>query len=211
MKCRENNTYNVQNYIFVKDESGELAVQYKHTVKDYYYATVYTLIALPLLAIAGFVFYNTVLAHRGIGMAILGCIVSMLFVIVPLFMLNVSITYWLKPSRNIFYINPESQTITIRINRFKSVSYRTDEIKRFILRPDFSIVKSYVNGRTIIRPLLLYKLTVKTKYSKEVIHTFEMPYLMLWNSNKDVLFKKNCSRISQELANACDSTLVVQH
>lgn len=208
MKCRENNTYTVQNYIFVKDESGGLAVQYRHTFKDYYYATVYTLIALPLLAFAGFVFYNTVLTYRGIGMAVLGCILAMLFVTGPVFLLNVSVAYWLKPSRNVFYVNPKNQTITIRINRFKSVSYRTDEIKRFILKTDFSIVKSYANGRTIIRPLLLYKLTVKTKYSKEVIHTFEMPYLMLWNSNKDVLFKKNCSRISQELAKACGSTLV---
>lgn len=176
--------YTIGNYSIEKFENGNLKIDYKRSLSDYYYIFCYLLFSFPFL----YVFYQiaiNLLEEKFNLNTFFGYLISGTLLIVGLYFASVSFETFIKPTSNVFYIDNSEKVLKIKLNTFKKIKVRFSEIKNFELGANDIMVVSHNNGRTYKRQLYVNRLNLKYTNNKvQRIHQFEKPNLFLSFSEK---------------------------
>lgn len=191
--------YNIGNYSIEKFENGNLKINYRRSLNDYYYIFCYLLISLVILYVCYQISVNLLEKKFNLN-TFFGFLISGILLIVGLYFASVSFETFIKPTSNVFYIDNTKKVLKIKLNVFKKIQVRFSEIKNFELGANDITVVSYNNGRTYKRQLYVNRLTLKYTNNKvRKIHQFEKPNLIISFSEKKN--NKSLKEISTQITN----------
>ena len=176
--------YNIGNYSIEKFENGNLKIDYRRSLNDYYYIFCYLLISLAIFCICYQLSINLLDREINLNTGFAFLFSGILF-IAGLYFASVSFETFIKPTSNAFYIDNTKEVLKIKLNAFRKIQVQFSEIKNFELGANDITVVSHNNGRTYKRQLYVNRLYLKYTNNKVVkIHQFEKPNLLISFSEK---------------------------
>ena len=194
--------YNIGNYSIEKFENENLKIDYKRSLKDYYYIIVYFIVSLPFLYFSQKFIYYLFEEYSITNITfniILGYFFSFIILMFGLYFIYVSIATLIQPTKKVFYIDHHNNHLKIKKNLFIRSKFNFDEIKNFEIKAKDITIKNYHEGRTFKRQLFLIEMNLILKSSKTIkIHQFEKTNLMISFSEKSK--NKSLKEISKQIA-----------
>lgn len=202
--------YKIGNYSIEKFENGNLKIDYRRSLNDYYYIVFYLVLSIPIFYICCQFFINLVEKDFNLNV-LLGFIFSGILLITGLYFASVSFETFIKPTSNVFYIDNTKKVLKIKLHLFKKIQVPFSEIKNFELGANDITVVSYNNGRTYKKQLYINRLNLKYTNNKiQKIHQFEKPNLIISFSEKknNKSLQETSKQITRLISDGCHKNYV---
>ena len=198
----ENNigSYSIENFA-----NGNLKINYKRSRKDIFYIIVYLIISVPILFF-DFKLISHLINEKIDSNIIIGYFFSICLLIFGLYFLLVSIETFIKPTKNVFFINTSEKLLIVKPNLFRKLKFNFDEIKQFNLNAKDITVTNNDAGSTRQKQLYLIHMYIELLNKKTIkIHQFESPELLIFYSDKEKnkSLKKVSKQITEMISNEC--------
>ncbi|MHC0445150.1 hypothetical protein ACWA1F_07055 [Flavobacterium sp. 3-218] len=176
--------HNIGNYSIEKFENGNLKIDYRRSLNDYYYIFCYLLISVAIFYVCYQLSINLLNREFNLNTGLAFLFSGILF-IAGLYFASVSFETFIKPTSNVFYIENTKEVLKIKLNLFRKIQVQFSEIKNFELGANDITIVSHNNGRIYKRQLYINRLYLKYTNNKVVkIHQFEKPNLLISFSEK---------------------------
>ncbi|CAM4254936.1 hypothetical protein [Flavobacterium terrigena] len=196
---------NIGSYSIENFANGNVKIDYKRSRKDFFYIIVYFLISLPILYF-DFKLFSFLLPEKIDSNVIIGYFFSICILLFALYFLIVSIETFIKPTKNVFFINKSEKQLIVKTNQFRKLKFNFTEIKQFHLGAKDITVTNYNEGSTRKRQLYLIHMHIELLNKKTIkIHQFEGTDILISYSEKkkNKLLKETSKQITKIISEEC--------